>query len=413
MMDNKNTGHPVTYIQCQCSAAHTFGNVTAYVQNWLINLFPENTFKTVHVNSKIAHSQLRSTPKEFLKKNNPMFIIRPRIDWNDNTKFLHGTPLIERRGDLYNTYGGTNLQDFFIDHKNEVAVKYQMNRHVINFDVILIFSTLMQQLNWSNYFLNVVRQEIPFNLQTCLESYLSPELLKQISICSGVPMKDENGSNAEFLKYMNSNSCQPITYKLQGSTGTEEYYRYYPVNIDTIITNFSTDEGEKLSQLSTNYRISFSVRCEFYSTGFYYLFSDKLDKTSILPCTDSSTIIPLFTDVLHKDDIDLPQGWHLYASPSCGLDKPDDELCIESLFNDSIKTVIQYHKDRGMTMIDFFKLRIRKQGKQLTYGKDYTFDLDTYTIHFINQSTYYTYKILIMINAEYINNLIKQEYKLP
>lgn len=406
-------GHPVHYIQCQCSTAHTFGNVTAFVQNWLMNLFPENTFKTVHVNSKIAHAQLRSTPKEFLKKNKPMFVIRPRIDWNDNSRFLKGTMLTERMGDIYSTYAGTNLQDFFMDRRNKVAIKYQMNRHVINFDVILVFSTFMQQVNWANYFLNAVRQEIPFNLQTCLESYLAPELLEQVSKLTNIPMKDENGSNARFLRYLNANSSMPITYKLQGSTGTEEYYRYYPVNIDTIITNFNADEGEKSGQITSSYQISFSMRCEFYGTGFYYLFSDSLQKHDIISINnDDSTIIPIFTDVLTKDDIDLPLGWQLYASPSCRLETKDDSLPIGSLFNDSIRSVINFHKERGITMIDFFKLRVRKQGKLLSYGEDYDFDLDTFTINFHNCDTYYTYKILIMINVEYVNNLIKDVYNL-
>lgn len=406
-------GHPVHYIQCQCSTAHTFGNVTAFIQNWLLNLFPEGLFKTIHVNSKIAHAQLRSTPKEFLKKQPPMFVIRPRIDWTDNTRFLNGTPLIERQGDLYSTYGGTNLQDFFMDRRNKVAVKYQMNRHVMNFDVILIFNTLMQQINWANFFLNSVRQEIPFNLQTCLESYLAPDLLKAVSECSGVPMFDENGSTKDFLRYMNSNSINPITFKLQGSTNTEEYYRYYPVNIDTIITNFSTDEGEKVGHVTDRYQISFSIRCEFYSTGFYYLFSDKIKKETIITVDDmGGTIIPVFTDVLTKEDIDLPLGWQLYASPSCKLENKDDSLCIESLLPDSLKKVIQFHKERGITMIDFFKLRVRKQGKMMEYGKEYDFNFDTYTINFKNCNTYYTYKILIMINVEYINNLVKEIYNL-
>lgn len=406
-------GHPVHYIQCQCSSAHTYGNVTAFIQNWLINLFPEGLFKTIHVNSKIAHAQLRSTPNEFLKKSPPMFVIRPRIEWRDTTRFLNGTPLIERQGDLYSTYGGTNLQDFFQDNRSKVAVKYQMNRSVMNFDVLLIFNTLMQQLNWANYFLNAVRQEIPFNLPTCLESYLSPELLQQISNCSGVPLFDENHDTSAFLRYMNANSVNPITYKLQGSTNTEEYYRYYPVNIDTIITNFATDEGEKSGHVNSRYQISFSIRCEFYSTGFYYLFSDKLNKNTIISVdTEDSTIIPVFTDVLTKEDIDLPLGWTLYASPSCRLETRNDSICIESKLSESIKKCIEFHKQRGITLMEFFKLRIRKQGKLLNPGEDYDFDLDTYTIRFKNGSLYATYKILVMINVEYINDLIKKLYNL-
>ena len=412
-MEEKLKGHPVHYIQCMCSSAHTFGNVTAFIQNYLLNLFPSNLFRTIHVNSKIAHAQLRSTNKEFLKKSPPMFILRPRIDWNDNSKFLNGTMLIERQGDLYNTYGGTNLQDFFQDPKRKIAIKYQMNRHVIYFDVILIFNTLMQQLNWSNYFLNAVRQDIPFNLETCLESYISPEFLLMLSQMSGVPMKDEDGSNKTFLRYLNAYSVNPVTYKLQGSTKTDEYYRYYPVNIDTQISNFDTDQGEKVGHIMDRYQISFSMRCEFYSTGFYYMFSDKIDHHSVITVNDNdSTIIPVFTDVLGKEDVDLPIGWRLFASPSCRLEYPDDVVDLSSQLNNSIKECIKYHLERGIPLVEFFKLRVRKQGKLMEPGKDYYFDIEKLELHFINGSTYHTYKILIMINVEYINNLVKEVYKL-
>lgn len=406
-------GHEVNYVQCQSSASHTFGNITAFIQNWIINLFPENLFKTIHVNSKISHLQLRSTSKEFLKKSPPMFIIRPRVEWKDSSRFLNGTMLIERRGDLYHSRGDTNLQEFFQDNKNKVSLKFQLNRSVVNFDVILIFDTLMEQINWSNYILNAVRHDIPFNIETCLESYLPPELLKQLSYCAGVPMIDEDGSNKNFIRYLNANSKYPITYKLQGSSGTEEFYRYYPATIDTIINNFNVDEGEKVGHITNRYQISFSVRCEFYSTGFYYLFSDKLSKDSMITLeNDGSTIVPIFTDVLTRDDVDLPLGWKLYASPSCRLENPDDELDIESLFNTSIKNAIKFHMERGIPLGEFLKIRIRKQGKLLQAGIDYIFDPNTLKIKFHKCSTYYTYKILLMINIEYINNLIKDIYKL-
>lgn len=412
-LHDKLYGHPVHYIQCQCSTAHTFGNVTTFIQNWLINLFPENMFKTVHVNSKIAHSQLRNTPHEFLKKTPPMFVIRPRIDWTDTNRFLNGTLVTQRQGDLYSTYAGTNLQDFFQDDRNKIAIKYQMNRHVINFDVVVIVETLMQQINLANYFLNAVRQEIPMFLPTCLESYLDIELMKQLSHFSGVPMRDKDGSIDYFLRYLNGNSVHPITYKLQGSTGTEEFYRYYPVNIDTIITNFNTDEGEKANQVMSRYQMSFSVRCEFYGTGFYYLFTDKINNCAVIQVdANPGDIVPIFTDVLTKDDIDLPMGWKLYASPSCRLETPNDAVSLESIFNGSIKEVLKYHINKGIPPMEFFKIRVRKQGQLLQYGKDYVFDPHTYEVKFHHCNTYYTYKILIMLNIEYINNLVKTIYGL-
>ena len=407
-------GHPVHYIQCQCSIAHTFGNVTAFIQNWLLSeIFPPKTFRTIHVNSKIAHQQLRSTPHEFLKKTPPMFIIRPRVDWNDPNVFLKGTPLIERQGDLYHTYGGTNLQPFFQDNKNKIAVKYQMNRHVINFDVLLVFNTLMQQINWMNYIKNAVRYEHPFFLETYLESYIAPEMMLQLAEFAGIPMIDESGSNVNFMRYLMQNSIYPVTYKLQGSTNTDEYYRYYPTHLDVLISNLDAADGERIGYITDRYTISFTIRVEFESTGFYYLFSDKVSENSFLYVeNETSAIIPLFTDVLTLDDVDLPVGWQIVSSPSCRLEFSNDHVSLSSVINESIKLALQYHFERGIPIDQFFKIRVRKQGKLTQEGVDWIFDYNKYELYFFKQNTYFTYKIFIMVNVEYINNLIKDVYKL-
>ena len=58
-------GHEVKYVSMMGSAAHTYGNALAIGQKWILDLFPNNTFKTIHVNSKIGHRQILSTPHEY------------------------------------------------------------------------------------------------------------------------------------------------------------------------------------------------------------------------------------------------------------------------------------------------------------------------------------------------------------
>ena len=96
--------HEVKYVSMLGSAAHTYGNALACAQNWVMNLFPDDTFKTIHVNSKIAHRQILSTPHEFLKKSKPMIIFRPRISY-DEDRFMNHTFITERLGDIYHHSG--------------------------------------------------------------------------------------------------------------------------------------------------------------------------------------------------------------------------------------------------------------------------------------------------------------------
>ena len=160
------------YVSLMGSMSHTYGNALAFMQNYIINLFPKDLFKTVHVNSKIAHRQIRSTGYEYTKKAKPMIIFRPRIGDINDDRFLKGTPLVERKGDLYSTWGSTNLQPFMTDYDKDISIKFQMNRSIMYVDVILIFSTLMQQIDYVHYFQNAVRLNTPISLHTCFESFI-------------------------------------------------------------------------------------------------------------------------------------------------------------------------------------------------------------------------------------------------
>ena len=414
-LEKKNKTNDKRYIALMSSISHTYGNALAFMQNYIINLFPKDLFKTIHVNSKIAHRQIRSTGFEYVKKAKPMIIFRPRIGDPNDDRFLKGTAMIERQGDLYSTWGLTNLMPFMDDPSKDISLKFQMNRNVLYVDCVLIFSTLMQQIDFVHYIQNAVRLNIPFSLHTCFESYLPQEMLKIISDISGVQLYDDKGSTKEFLSYMQGNSKYPITFKFQGSSGTKEFYRYYPVNIETIISDLSWDDGEKVGHVMNQYQVSFSVRMEFNSNGFYYIFSDHLfTDYNNLPITypDDTTIIPIFTDVILKEDLNLKEGWRLYNSASCKIDNPNDTICIDELLNDSIRKVMKYHRDNGVLFFEFLDIKVRRQGEILKEGEEYTIDYETMTVHFHRQSPYYTYKFLICINVEYINDFIKDIFKL-
>lgn len=400
------------FVSVLSSTSHTFGNVIALVENWILGVFPDNLFKTIHVNTKLSHRQIRETNHEFLKKKKPMIIFRPRIDLNDD-RFLKGTSITELQHNIYSTYGQTNLQNFFEDPKTHLNIKYQLNRSVMYIDVICIFSTLMQQIDYINFIQNTLFLNRPFDISGFLESYIPSEMLSIISDISGKPVYSDDGSTKDFLDYIEGNSVYPVTYKLQGQTRTHEFFRLYPANILTTITDLSFDDGNKIGHISTEYQVTFTIRTEFNSTGLYYLFYQDMDKIQ-LPAVDldDSTVIPFFCDVITKEDLNLKQGWHLYNQASIMIDDPNDSIKIDSLFNESIKNVLQYHTSNGLPLLEWLDIKIRKNGKIMYNLKDYTIDFETMTLNFKNCNIHMTYKILICVNVEYINDLIKNIYQL-
>ena len=402
------------YVSLMSSMSHTYGNVLAWFQRYILDFFPENTFKTIHVNSKIAHRQIRETNHEFLKKTKPMIIFRPRIADMGEDRFLRGTPLIERQNDIYSTWGGTALQPFFEDHNHDLVIKYQQNRSVMNIDVALMFSTLMNQIDYVHYLQNAIAWNKDNFVPTALENYLPQEMLKIIGDISGVPLYDESGSTYTFMQYMNQNSDQPVTYKLEGSTGNKEFYRYYHSNINTFFQDLSWDDGEKVGHIMDYYQITFSVRLEFWTTGFYYVFSDRIFDIGLPDRSDllSDGVIPVFTDVIAKEDLCLQPGWHIYNKASCRLEKIKDTVNISELFNASIKAAIRYHKDNGIPLQEFLDIKVRRQGFMLRENIDYHINYDTFDVQFNNRGTYFTYRFIICVNVEYINDLVKKIFNL-
>lgn len=416
-MDKKPLkSHPVKFVQMMSSSAHTYGNAVAFIQKWLIDQFPKNDdgssiFKSINVSSKIAHRQLRRTSNEISKNSKPSLMIRPRVDFSDD-RFLQGTPLTDRL--LYNSYnfGPDALQPFFFDSRNQVAIKYQLNRTVMYVDVVMVFYTLMQQLNYATYLKNKIPINNPFDLDTCFESFLSIELMEMISELSGVQI-NQNGSVKNFLSYMNQNSVNPVTYKLQGSTNSQEFYRYHPVKIITTIPSFEIDDGERNGQINDNYQINFTIRMEFYTNGMYFLFSDKVFKIKKPTFSDDGSIIPIFTDVLLKEDWNLQTGWTQYNRATCGLSQMKDTINFSTLLSPAITAAIKYYVERSYYVGEIVDIRIREQGRLMSPGTEYFVDFENLDIHFNNNDYgYLTYTIMICINPEMINNLIKKEFKL-
>ena len=400
------------YTVSQASLAHTYGNVTCQIVDYLKNMFPDGYFKTVHVSSTIAYRQFnifQNSNKEFLRKGKPMLIVRPRIEINDSEVFLYNTFMTTRMTDNYMDTSFTNLQPFIYDNERGNCMKFLMNRLKMLFDVTIVNETQIEQLNIAHFFKNRVRQEAPFFIQTSLENYIPRELMRVMSEDVGISMYDENGSIAKFLEYVNGVSMYPITYKMKNSTGNDEFFRHYPVNIDTIIQGLSIDEGSKKGFVSDAFTTSFTVSTEFNSAGLYYYFASNpelLDKfTMNMEEENSNKIIPLFT-INNLDEKRPADGWNVYCAPVYKISSKPDITDFSTLINNSMKAAIKYHKDHSIPLSVFLKYRVLQDNKDINEGTDYTVDLDKFILTTYSCNPNSTYRFIMYVNTLYINELI-------
>lgn len=402
------------YISMMTSMSHTYGNVIAFMQKWILELFPKDLFKTVHVNSQLSHRQLRYSNHEFIKKKKPAIIFRPRIAGPDEDYWLKGTELMHISNSNIRTWGDGSLFDFIDDANHDLTIKYHMNRAIIYLDVTVIFQTLLNQIDYFNAFLESVAINEVLGVETFLESYIPPEMLYIISQIAEVPMFNEkDGNTKEFLDYLNGISYYPITYKLRGSTRQREFFRYYPACINVTITDVDRDDGEEQGMTQSNFKFTFTVKCEFNTTGFYYLFNKKIHDLKLPEHkVDDSSYIPMYTDVLLNDDLRLKEGWQIYNQATIQFEREDERVNIRELLNTSIVAAIQYYRENGLPTFDIIDVKCRRQGELMYEGHDYQIDWDTFDIHFRDTDVYHTYRIWICLNLEAINELIKTIYNL-
>lgn len=408
------------------SLAHTFGNVTSFVTEYVKTLFPKDYFRTVHVSSTIAYRQLSSLTnlnKEFIKKSKPMLIIKPRLEFDDGDVFMSGTYITSRI--LDNMLGDIdvgNLQIFINDdrHQDRCAIKFLLNRFRVSFDISVVVETQVEQFNTANFFRNMVRIDRPFMLNTALESHIPRPILEAISKNVEIPIYDDNKSVRPFLEYLNTHSAYPVTYKFKNSTGNDEFFRFYSANLDTIISNFSIDDGNKKGMVADAHSINFSISTEFFTSGLYYFFTYNKDILKEVngelrtddPLDKPTSMIPLFT-VSNLYNETLPNGWKMYTTNLYKIEDGDNILDIKPVFSMSLLKLIEHHISNGIPIETFIDIKVMKDSRMLLR------EMDHYNINYTNMTLttnvvnmYSTYRLMIYVNTLYINEMVSEVLEL-
>jgi len=406
------------YAMAQTSLAHTFGNITSFMTEFVRSLFTPNYFKTIHISSTIAYKQFnifQNSNKEFIKKNKPILIIKPRIELDDSDTFLYGTYLTTRITDNFMDIDFSNLQPFIEDRTKGVYIKYLLNRIKMYFDVTIITDTQIQQLNQANYLKNRIRQDKPFFLETCLESYIPRGLMELLAKDIGIDLYTIDGSIKTFLDYMNGVSIFPITYKVKNASANDEFFRFYPVNIDTTFSNLTIDDGNKKGMIADSYATTFTVSTEFNGAGLYYYLTQSsgiITETDLSIVDNKNQIIPMFT-ISNLFTEQIPTGWTLYAYPLYKVENNDqpDLMDIKQVLNKSILASIDYCLTHGIPLETILKFYVMMDNKMLNRDiGEYDIDFSTLTLITKNVNTYSTYRLIIYVNALYINTLMLDVY---
>lgn len=402
----------INFAVAPISIGHTFGNMTANIVEMVKGYFSNNYFKTINVSSKVAHRYFNildseKAKSEFMKRNKPFLIIRPRVELLTRDTFLANTFLTTR---MTNTFEGSdygNLQPFFLDLENKLESRYLMNRHRMSFDVIIIVESMMEQINIGEYLRNIVRWEMPMTLHQSLECQIPSGIIKGISQACGI---DYSKNTADFVKYMNAHSQFPITHKLKNSSGNEEFFRYYGTVIDAMFRDLAMDDGNRKGMVEDAYTVSFTIDVEFPGAGLYHLFTTNKHAIQKISCdslevNDGSVVELMFT--LSDLDKNTTDGWALYGAPVYTIDRTDrpDRTDLSTSINKSLTSVMDFHIENNIPIETAFRFKLKKDNEELVEGKDYKFDLKTRQLTTFRVAQRSTYRFFIYVNVARVNDL--------
>lgn len=403
----KNTG-----AICNTSASHTYGNVMSVIEKYILDIFPPDLFKTVTASTTLSSRQVTHLPRQLHKKELPIMVLIPRIMFGqDDERFLANTQMNSRFTNTHAFYGDGSLIPLAEDKKRNIQIYGHYNRAVMYIDVIMTFNTFAEQINYMSYIHNMIPVEHNQFVRAPLELYLPDEFCNLIGNLSKINVNNNDKSVYDFLTYMNSIWYHPITYKLKGGSNSDEFFMYYIADIDTVFQVPQAGQGIKDGQIRRGYDISFSVRCEFNTIGYLTVNSPTIKNRINIPSKEDKTIVPIFSDVINLDDFDLPVGWSILSWPIFKLKQGENSISIDSILNESLRTVIDHHLKFGIPMERFIKIQFRENG-QILDNELFYIDWVSRELRLVNPNIRRTYRLIISVSHDYVNNLIKDIYNL-
>ena len=405
------------------SMAHTVGNVTTLFTEFIKSLFPDNYFRHVHINSRMAYREQKreeNSRYEFIKKNKPILIVRPKIELTNSDIFLTHSLFTTNLFSMSFQGDSSNYLPFYCDREKGCAINYLMNRIRVLFDCTIMVDTEFEQINQYAYLLNMITPERIYRMDTALEVYIPPSMVELASALSGVPIKDPDTCTVKpFLDYMMKHANKYVTFKERTSSSTQDFFMFYPVSIDYVFNDISKDDPNKKSWASYSCNINFSITTEFNTVGIYEFITREKPKdisfqVDIGPKGQDPSkgvnIVPMFTISNLFDNTELPNGYKMFYSRSFDTEpelagKPDKISFSSELEYSNARDVIAWHNKNGIPNSVFLYFIIMENNKKLKEGEDYTIDWDELSITILKSDPDKTYRLVMFVNSLYLLQL--------
>ena len=390
---------------------HTIGNVAAIGLQYIVDQFPNGTFNTVMPSTKLAHRQLKHTPKQILSQPYPMCIVNPRVSLSGNDGRMasgsFATTLWSNTSSRFQNR--SEMPILLYDKQKGIEWRGKHNRVVVFLDFVLSFQSMSEQVKWASYFINKVPTNGNFfDIDTALELAIPDGFIYETSKYVGIPVKDEHGNVSQFVDYLNMNTDFPVSYRFSSGRHKDAFYSYYSTSILCSITDLQYQNVSKVNKVESDCPITFTMRCEFNTVGMFDLCVKTPTQVCKLETPANSIAIPIFSDCFREEDFPLEYGWKIMCKPICKVDWGETEVDISSAIPQGLQNIIKYHLEHHVNPELFISVKLRENKVIINDG--YFVDWENYKLIFTNCNYASTYRLIISTNNLYISDFMTEVY---
>lgn len=399
------------------SKVHAYSLGVEYMRNWFINkfdnLFGRDYFRTVYINGKYIFDDYRRFNRtELIKVEKPALSITPTIDYEYNRDMvdvrLGGLDILTRRSRF-------NQNLIIQDRDNNYFLRMFMELVRINFTFRVRVSTKAQQLEIYNLMKYAFRLGATQKEFVSYDFHLPYEAMLNMASHAGFGVIKPNEENekksrprvsniTEFLKYLNSHSTYPVSYKMRTVNGNSEFFIRVPDNCTHIsnLDSLSLDDGERENQLDNNFHIDMSCVLSIPCPQMYIYYSSEALELAYKHLDEIAGLYSIRALVPPSKD---EHGWDQYISTEyVDEDNNVPEIDLTGLIEGSdLYRAIKYNVELHISPSIFVNVKLfNNQYERIT-----TMDWENMVIRLKEPKLRSDYsQITLYVDMEYMNNQI-------
>lgn len=276
------------YSKTHISFPHILGMITCNITDYVLSIFNDGYFLTKWNSMEEPFLQRMKQLRDVLNKPNPSFMVLPEFDLGDESMFvpmsefdeyIANDPRSNIRSGVWNSYKVMEYKNF--------ALYAKPRRYKVKYSFEYLFDSDAERIAVQDYVRQSIRHHAPIQLHMQLENILPTNYMKVIAELNG--FKDY--TSEEFLKFVNSYSTVPISYRLRTGSSKYEFFAMLPSPVDILFPDAPESGGQvRMGNISIGGSFTDFCYVEFVAIPVYFLVTNVNPSKSIYYQDNSNTI---------------------------------------------------------------------------------------------------------------------------